>query len=46
MPVVSSWSEIPKIIESSDYCSLRDRTQEWYLGYIGDLNQKIKNKLQ
>ena len=46
MPVVSSWSEIPKIIESSDYCSLRDRTQEWYLGYIEDLKQKIKNKLQ
>ena len=46
MPVVSSWEEIPSIIESLDYCSLRDKTQEWYLGYIEDLKQKIKNKLR
>lgn len=46
MPVVSSWEEIPSVIESPDYCSLRDKTQEWYLGYIEDLKQKIKNKLE
>ena len=43
MPVVSSWAEIPSVIEKEDYCSLRDKVQGWYIGYIEDLKQKIKN---
>jgi len=46
MPVVSSWSDIPSVIEKEDYCSLRDRVQEWYFGYIEDLKERIKNKLE
>lgn len=46
MPVVNSWTEVPRIIESEDYCSLREKVHKWYLGYIEDLKQKIKNKLE
>ena len=46
MPVVSSWAEIPSVIEKEGYCSLRDKVQEWYIGYIEDLKQKIKNIIQ
>lgn len=46
IPVVSSWGEIPGIINSEDYCFLRQKVHEWYLRYIEDLKQRIKNKIK
>jgi hypothetical protein len=46
MPVVDSWGEISNILDSEDYCSLRGKVHKWYLRYIEDLKQRIKNKLE
>lgn len=45
MPVVSSWEEVELVVKE-EYCSLRNKVQEWYLRYIEDLKEKIKNKLE